>query len=159
VKNEIRISSQIIPLSENIFSFISDRFSFHQLLNYYLDISGPANVSLSSFSICENAIRNFIWLIESDKILSIKALLDMSLTKRNINQLLFAKNVLKNIRLIENHSKLLFIFNNNFKIVIVGSANFSDNRKFESGIIFFNHPTFDKFIEQFDLLFSKSMPI
>jgi len=154
-----RISSQIIPVTKNISHFLSNRFSMHQLLNYYLNITGPAHVYLSSFSLCDNAIRNFLTQIDKGNILSIKALLDFSMSKRNINQLLFAKNVLKNIRLIENHSKLLFIFNDNYKIVIFGSANFSDNRKLESGVIFTNSPAFDKFVEQFNIVFTKSMPI
>lgn len=159
MESNSRIADAIVPVADNISFYFSDRFAMHQLLNYYLDKSGPAHICISTFSMCENAIRNFIFNIEKDKILSIKAILDHSLLKRNLDQLIFAHQVIKNIRLIDNHSKLLLIFNPDCKIAIIGSANFNDNRKWEDAVIFINHPAFDKFAEQFNVVFNKAMPI
>lgn len=157
--NYDKISSSIHPIDACTSFFLTNSFSLHQLMSYYLDKSGPASIRISSFSMCETAIRNFIRENEKGNIIDSKAILDFSLTKRSIDKLLFAGNVLKNIRLIENHSKLLLIFNSDITIAIIGSANFNDNRKLESGIIFINHPNFNNILKQFEEIYQISMPI
>lgn len=157
--NYEKISNSIHQIDACTSFFLNNFFSLHQLMSYFLDKTGPANVRVSSFSLCDAAIRNFINQTEKGNIIDCKAILDFSLSKRAIDKLLFANNVLKNIRLIENHSKLLLIFNSDISIALIGSANFNDNRKLESGIILTNHPNFNIILEQFEEIYQISMPL
>lgn len=157
--NHDKISSAIIPITDQIQSFVSNQFSMHNLFSFLLASAGPSVVRISTFSLSETAIRNFIHETEKGLIVDSKCVLDFSLSKRNIDKLLFADNVLNNIRLADNHSKMLIISGKETSIAVIGSANFNENRKIESAIIFRNHPAVDMLTKQFDELYDNAMPL
>lgn len=167
--NADAIQGAIKPAGNNAGFFLSNRFSLHNLFSYMLSLTGPAYVRISTFSLCEAAIRNFVNHAEAGDITGSSVLLDMSLTKRSIDKLLFVGNVLSNIRLMDNHSKLIilspvetrFIASHNIAspIIFLGSANFNDNRKFESGFISSDPQLVATAIECFDDMFNNAMPL
>lgn len=131
----------------------------HNLFSFLLGCAGPSLIRISTFSLSDVAIRNFILELDNNMINDSKIILDYSLTRRNIDQLLFAENVLKNIRLCDNHSKIMIITGKLNSYAVIGSANFNENRKTESGIIFENHHAIDVLTAEFDDLFNKSIAL
>lgn len=157
--NKERIEKAIVNLNGHTKSFVSDQFSMHNLFSYLLQQAGPSVVKISTFSLSDTAIRNFIIERENGLIKQIQCVLDFSLSKRNIENLLFAGNVVDNIRLCDNHSKMMFILGEKKQFAVVGSANFNENRKTESAVIFFDDPIVNQLEQQFDFLFNISMPL
>jgi hypothetical protein len=163
--NADAIQGAIKPAGNNAGFFLSNRFSLHNLFSYMLSLTGPAYVRISTFSLCEAAIRNFVNHAEAGDITGSSVLLDMSLTKRSIDKLLFVSNVLSNIRLMDNHSKLIILNPEPVEgrgvegLIFLGSANFNDNRKFESGFISSDPQLVATAIECFDDMFNNAMPL
>lgn len=160
--NSDAILGALKPAGKNTSLFLSNRFSLHNLFSYMLSITGPAIVRISTFSLCEAAINNFVHHAAAGDIVESYVLLDLSLAKRDINKLIFANNVLSNIRMTDNHSKLIILFSTtpgDDDIMFIGSANFNDNRKFESGLLSTDPTLVHAAAIAFDELFNNSMPL
>ncbi len=131
------INDQIGELEKDaVKAFWSEgHFSMHDMLLYLLDIAGASKVYLSTFSISEASIRAFALAMESGLITELHALFDYTIKSHKRQLLHFASNVCGSIKLTPNHSKLILIENDNWKIVVVGSANMTPNPRKEAGVI------------------------
>lgn len=93
------------------------------------------SIMLSSFSITENALRTFYLLHEEKLVSSMQCLFDHNVKKHKLPVFLFGMNLLQEIYLDRNHSKIVLLDFGEFSIAIIGSANLTVNDKLESGII------------------------
>lgn len=134
-------------------------FSMHQLLEFLLSISGPANVRISSFSLSEVAMRSFVRCIDSGLITQLNCILDLSVRRHRIGLLYFASNVVTGIALAKNHAKIILIENDCFHWVVVGSANLNENDKIEAGIVSGSPSLYAFFSNAFDLSYSSALKI
>lgn len=115
--------------------FSEGEFSMHELLEHLLLQTGPADVSVSSFSVTEVAVRTFFRLADQGILRSMKCLFDLSVKRHKLDLLFFSSNVVSEISLAKNHSKMILITNESWNVVVVSSANFNINDKIEVGII------------------------
>jgi hypothetical protein len=122
--------------------FSKGRWSSHELLIYLLSISGPANVFISTFSIGEASVRAFFHAYENKHLLSLKVLIDYTAKKHRPELLNFAENIGIDIKISNNHSKIILIENDKWKITVVGSGNMTPNPRFEAGVIFTQQKTY-----------------
>lgn len=116
--------------------FSEGLWSMHDLMLYLLEITGPAKVWISTFSISEAAIRAIHLAIEKGWITEIHCLFDHTIRKHKLGLLYFASHVVGDISITSNHSKLVLIENDEWKISVVGSANMTPNPRKEAGVIF-----------------------
>lgn len=132
------LRADIGPIVQNqIKPFFSEgRWSMHDLLLYLLEITGPVEIWLSTFSISEAAIRAIFTAGENGLIRQVHCLFDHTIQKNKLSLLFFANNVVTDIAISANHSKLLLLENETWKIVVVGSANMTPNPRKEAGVIF-----------------------
>lgn len=100
-----------------------------------MEETGPAKVRISSFSITETAIRSFVRLQESGLITSLTCLFDLSVKRYRVGLLFFASNVISEIGMTNIHAKMAFIENENWKVIVITSANLNINDKKEAGVI------------------------
>lgn len=129
-----QINIQLKP--DSSIPYVSDAdFSTHELIAHLLEETGPAKVRISSFSITETAIRSFLRLQESGLITSMTCLFDLSVKRYRVGLLFFASNVISEIGMTNIHAKLAFIENENWKVVVITSANLNINDKKEAGVI------------------------
>ena len=137
----------------------SGEYSMHELLEYLLGITGPACVRVSSFSISEVAIRSFYSLMESGVISRLDCLFDISVKRHKLGLMFFASNIGCRIALSKNHAKILLIENQQWKLVVVGSANLQLNDKNEVAVISTDPGFYDYYFQTFSLWFDKSLTI
>lgn len=135
--------------------FSEGHWSMHDLMLYLLEITGPARVWLSTFSISEAAIRAFSVAMEKGMITQIHCLFDYTIQKNKLGLLFFAYNTVSDITITANHSKLILIENDTWKITVVGSANFTPNPRKEAGAIFTTPETFDNFLQHLRSAFAE----
>lgn len=160
MSNNDNITSALRPVGDGSYFFVSNQFSLHNLFSFMINKTGPAFVRISTFSLCESAINNFIRHAAAGEITGSAVLLDISLTKRNIDKLLFVNNVLSDVRLIDNHSKLIICQpSEGSGLIYIGSSNFNDNRKYESGFLTNEPEVIRVAISAFDDLFTHSLPL
>lgn len=140
--------------------FYSDsEFSMHELLEFLLLHSGPARVSISSFSVSEIALRSFVRLCENGSITHLRCLLDISVRRHRLGLLFFAAHIVSEIGLAKNHAKIILIKNQACRWVVVGSANLNLNDKIEAGIVSRDPALVAFFDLHFDNSFSKSLKV
>ena len=140
-------------------SFWTDgQWSHHQLLEYILEQTGPAEVMLSTFTICEASVRSLYNLCESGQITKLKCLFDTRTRKNKADILLFAAGITPAIYISDCHAKLVIISNDKWKIAIIGSANFSINSRLECGIICSVTDVFDFFKTNLETAMNTAVP-
>jgi len=142
------------------FPFVSEgEFSMHELLEFLLEKTGPAKVSITSFSITEAAVRSFLYLMETGIILHLECLFDLSVKRHKLGLLNFANNIATSIALAKCHAKLILIENDNWSVSVIGSANFQVNDKIEAGVISTRPEFLQFFRDRFTCWFLKGLLI
>jgi len=139
--------------------FSEGLWSMHDLLLFLLETTGPAKIWLSTFSISEAAIRALFMAGEKGMIQEIHCLFDHTIRKHKLSLLFFAHNVVSDISITSNHSKLILIESPEWKISVVGSANMTPNPRKEAGVIFTTHSTFDFYKSHLVKSISEGYPI
>jgi len=154
------IEKEIGVIQQNqYYHFFSEKWSMHELLLYVLSFSGPVKVTLTSFSISEMAIRVFVNAMEAGYITELNCLFDKNIHKNRTNLLFFANNVVTRIHLSRCHAKVILFENDNWKIVVNGSANFTINPRYEAGMICSVPDAFLKYQTEINKAFENSQNI
>lgn len=106
-------------------------WSLHEMIEYVLTKTGPAEVWLASWGITENPLRQVMRLCSDRVITRLHALFDsrVKLQCPNAYQLAMASNV--HMRLAKNHSKLVVFLNETWGATIYTSANLTENPRLE----------------------------
>lgn len=145
--------------NQNIPFWSDGDFSMHELLEYLLMQTGKASVRISSFSITEIAIRSFSRLQENGLISELKCLFDFTVKQHRLGLLYFASNIIAAISLTKCHAKLIIIENDEWKVVVIGSANFNINDKKEVGIISAVPAIYNTFSTKYNEWFNEAIKI
>ena len=134
----------VIPMASN------GEWSMHQLLEFLLQKTGPANVRISSFSITEVAVRTFLNLKEKGLIEHLNCLFDLTVTRHKAGLLFFTSNVADKIVVGKCHAKLILIETTQDSITVVGSPNFNINDKKEVVVLHTDRWFFDFYSQVLD---------
>jgi hypothetical protein len=130
--------------------YIARMYNMHDVFTDLVKLSGPCQVKIISYSITEFPLRILSQLQAKDIIQELDMILDYTVARTPpLKQ--FAKHFANRIRFIENHSKILLIKNNNWSITHLGSANFTRNNRYETGLIH----TCPKIYNEYSLWFEK----
>ncbi len=111
-------------------------WSMHQLLEYVLLQTGPANVTFSTWTISEDPARKMFELKQAGIIKSLRALIDFRIRQRHPQPYQLLESICDQIKLGKCHAKITIIENETWSVSIVGSANYSRNHRLEAGTIF-----------------------
>jgi hypothetical protein len=115
--------------------FTWGRWSMHDLLLYLLSFSGPAKVTITSFSLSDITIRLFANATIAGYIKQIDLLLNTAVKRNKTDLLLFAGNVVNKIGLANTHMKIIIIQSDKLSIAVNQSANSTINPAYEAGVI------------------------
>lgn len=113
----------------------SARWSMHHLLLYLLKFTGPADLIFSTYTISEDAVRILFDLKKSGQLLSIKCLVDKRFTIRSPKARQLAEGLFDSYTLFDCHAKIMVLDNEQLPLAVIGSANWSENKRYESGVI------------------------
>ncbi len=113
-------------------------FSAHEILFSLLQLTGPAKVYLTTWTMTETPARLLAEGLDSKKILELYCVLDVRMEKNpNVYQLIRFNST--KIRLSHCHAKVIIIENNDWNISIISSQNMTENPRIEAGVISTNH--------------------
>jgi hypothetical protein len=116
--------------------FFSDgSWSNYELMEYLLQLSGPALVGFTTWSISEIAITRMNNWIASGKIIDLFAVLDVGIRNRKPHIYQQAIATLKNLKLSHCHAKVMAIVAPELSFLVIGSANQTKNPRKEAGVI------------------------
>ncbi len=117
------------------FYFSSGHWSMHDLFTALIHKTGPARVYLSTFSLSEIAIRSLYNALREGLILELGCLVDIRVKRHKMGLLNFAGHLADKITLANCHAKILILENDDWKVAVVASNNFTVNVRYESGSI------------------------
>ena len=124
--------------------YSSGAFNLIQLVLYVLKQVGPAHVLLATYSVNERSITTLKNHLDDGKILSMRFLIDnrvRTISPKPFDHMITAFPGCVRCRTL--HAKVALIWNDDFKVDIVGSQNATHNPKLERGIIFTADNVFD----------------
>lgn len=132
VVNDIRCNT-------NIHFACMVEWSMHELLDYLLKLTGPAKVYIATWSISEEAARYLTELVNKRQITELFGLFDFRSTNRHPEAFHLAKQSVSMLRLYPVHAKVTCIVNDDWQICINGSANYTNKKRIEAGVISVNN--------------------
>lgn len=110
------------------------QWNMHDLLVFMLSVTGPAKVYFTTWSISEDAVRVLLKLKETELITDLTCVLDYKAKEQKTNAFLLAKSNF-NVSLTPIHAKVTVLVNDNWKVCITGSANWTRNPRAERQLI------------------------
>ncbi len=138
-KKELRCKSakEVIGKLEigvSLFGFTKGQFSLIELMGAILEQTGPADISLSTWTAAGSDLSEAADFLNSGKIKSIKFVLDSTFQRRKPA---FAAKIRElfgfgSIRVTKNHAKFCLIRNEKWNIVLRTSMNLNYNPRFEN---------------------------
>lgn len=134
---------RLVPGRDKHF-YSSGAFNLIQLLFYILKQTGPAHLFLTTYSISMESIAALHRKVESGELLSVRFLIDNRV--RSISPKPFDCLVTTfpgSYRCLALHAKVALLYNEDWKITVVGSQNATHNPKLERGIIHTGSDIFD----------------
>ena len=136
------VLSKIEPCA--LIYWVSDNdWSMHELLTGILDITGPADVWISSHALGEKQARVLSSLKDAGMILHLYCVLDSRVDVRTAGSLQMMTSISDILVLIDTHAKVTVIKNTQWQVAVIGSANYTGNRRYEAGIISLNPAAVD----------------
>jgi len=116
--------------------FVNKGFwNMHELLPLLLEHTGPANVTISTYAVSETAARTLALLMDQKQILSLTAIIDNRVDTRSAGSLQLLRSICDKISLVSCHAKVTLLHNDHHDMVIIGSANYTENKRYEVGFI------------------------
>ena len=138
----LNIFGQIKP-KQTIEFCTAGEFSMHQLLQYILTFTGPANVYLSTWTLKEEPARVLHFLKKTGKIKELNCVFDYRIRTLDEKHFDFLHTIIDKYTLTKCHAKVLAIEGWYFNVAVISSANMSNNPRIEAGYISCN----DKSVE------------
>lgn len=110
-------------------------WSSYHLLEYILQLTGPAEVCFTTWSISEVAITKFLRWKADGLITGLSAVIDVGLRNRKPQIYQQAVQAFKNLKIAHCHAKATVVVNDTHHITFIGSANYTKNPRKEVGVI------------------------
>jgi hypothetical protein len=130
--------TDVFPTIENGHSYhyaTAGLWSSHDLLLHLLNQTGPARIWIATWSMTEDSVRLLVQGLESGLIQSMDLLIDARVIRRNPSAYAFVKAHADKVRITACHAKVTVLQNDDLAISIVGSANYTNNPRIESGVV------------------------
>lgn len=132
------LNKAVLPFlnKDSCFQYVTNgHWSMHQLLDMILKLTGPADVYISSYAFSETPARMMAELKSLGVIRKFYCLIDSRIDVRSAGALQLLMNTADKLKLCATHAKVTVVDSLNYYFVIVGSANYTTNKRYEAGII------------------------
>jgi len=129
------VFAEMQPDKPNVLWISYGQWSAIDLLVLALERTGPAHVAISSYALSERPARIIATLKASRQILSLIAVIDKRIDVRSADALNLFKNCCDQMALVNTHAKVTVVKNNQHAISIIGSANYTTNKRIECGLL------------------------
>lgn len=140
------ISEIFKPISPGyIGADLNNKFQLYNLIEWILEQTGPAAVTVVTFSMSEEFIRKMLKLQKSGLLMSCAVVLDFKAVQKTQKIIRFAQNVFSSVSYCKTHAKLVLIETDNLEfpgVIITGSQNATRGNRSESTVITTDEETF-----------------
>jgi len=110
-------------------------WSHWQLIDALINYLGTCSMLASSYAMSENAVRMLSGLKDSGKLKNLQCVIDNRIETRTAGSLQLLRNVADRLCLTACHAKVTVLFNDQVMISVIGSANYTENKRIEVGMV------------------------
>lgn len=134
------------------------RFSLIHLIEYFLELIGPAHGLFSAWTASGRSMRQVLRFFENRDLLSVRFLLDRTFpnTRPALYQYLIDQFGADSVRTLRSHLKIYALFNAEYSVIIESSANLNKNLRLESYRVTESVSFREFFQSVFDIVFEKT---
>jgi len=133
--NDLESLLSLMGEDVTIYWVIKGEWTMHQLLIGLLNITGAADIVLATYAMCETSARIIAQLKNGNMITSLSTILDNRVDVRSAGSFQLMTSMSDRLVLDEVHAKVTVIKNESFSIAVIGSANYTENNRYEAGVI------------------------
>ena len=137
LSNDLTLQSviKLIQAGADIFWVSDGKWSMHELLLSILNLTGPADVYISSYAMSETPARILTQLKNAGDIKTLHCVLDNRVDVRSAGSYQLMLSMSDRLVLVRTHAKVTIIKNDHWHIAVVGSANYTENERYEAGVV------------------------
>lgn len=110
-------------------------WSMHQLLSGLLLQVGASDVWMSTYALSETSVRTMHKLKEDGLIKSLQCVIDNRVDTRSAASFQFFKSIADRVVLADCHAKVTILLGGRRNLIVIGSANYTENKRMEVGMI------------------------
>lgn len=110
-------------------------WSLYQLLIAAIDITGPAVMYTSTYAMSETSARCIANLKDAGLISGIHCVIDDRVDTRSAGSLQLLRSIADSCALVKCHAKATVLQGKSISLLILGSANYTENKRLEIGIV------------------------
>lgn len=136
-------------------AYMSNALQVADILQWILTQTGGASVRMTSFSISEEFLRRIFFIERSGLVKSLDIVLDYKATNKTLALWPFIAQTVRNCYLADNHSKILLVKNDTWKVAVVMSQNLTRGNRYESGFITTDPAVHDSLSSQLDYVITR----
>lgn len=124
---------QALTHDVEIYGFTKGQFGLLQLIEALLDVTGPARVSLSTWTAARHEIQSLEKLVKAGRLTAMRWLIDFSFSRRDPEAAHQIRRTfgLDCIRVAQTHAKFALLENEAWQLVLRTSMNLNMNPRFE----------------------------
>ena len=132
-----KIDQLLKPLSpgDYVGAYMDNTVQLYNLLEWVLNQTGKARVTVITFSLSEEFIRKVLKLRQSGLIESISLVMDLKAVQKTQKLIRFSENVFDLVSYCKVHAKVILIETDIYNVSISGSQNATRTSRTESTIV------------------------
>ena len=140
-------------------AYFSNTVQLADVITSILEHIGASEIVISTFSTSEEFLRR-IWRLRKEGLITSASLFcDLKAARKTVHLYKFITSIFESVYLAENHSKVVLLGNNSYKVAVVTSQNQTRGNRFECGIISSSPELYNQLAQGFALMQDKSLPI
>ena len=140
-------------------AYFSNSVQLADVIASILEHIGASEIVISTFSTSEEFLRR-IWRLRKEGLITSASLFcDLKAARKTVHLYKFITSIFEAVHLAENHSKVVLLGNNRYKVAVVTSQNQTRGNRFECGIISSSPELYNQLAQGFALMQDKSLPI
>ncbi len=130
------VAFSLAPLSKTPCQvYFDSRTNLAEVIEQVLQQTGPAQLTISTFSTSEAFLRRLHRLKKASLVQTCSLFLDLKATKKTMELLPMMRGVCDEVVLCQNHSKVVLMCNDAHRVCIVTSQNQTVGGRAECGVI------------------------
>lgn len=140
-------------------AYFSNTVQLADVITSILEHIGASEIVISTFSTSEEFLRR-IWRLRKEGLITSASLFcDLKAARKTVHLYKFITSIFESVYLADNHSKVVLLGNNRYKVAVVTSQNQTRGNRFECGIISSSPELYNQLAQGFALMQDKSLPI
>lgn len=140
-------------------AYFSNSVQLADVIASILEHIGASEIVISTFSTSEEFLRR-IWRLRKEGLITSASLFcDLKAARKTVHLYTFITSIFDAVHLAENHSKVVLLGNNRYRVAVVTSQNQTRGNRFECGIISSSPELYNQLAQGFALMRDKSLPI